>query len=294
MSSPRRTVLVAGAAGALGSRVARRLAARGDAVVAAWRTEKPGTLAALKALGCTTLRLDLSDLDRAAEAIAGADAAVLTPILTASGPAARAALGRGAGRLVLFSSNNVAIDRESAVYVALRAEEAALQATPGCWTLVRPTMIWGHPDDGNLSRLLRMAARLPVLPLPGAGLAMQQPIHIDDLADLAVALLDAEPREGVVAAAGPDAVTLRTLYETAARTAGRGTVVSLPTGPLRMIAAAAHAVGAPFPLDPKQLARIDLDKTPQGAPPPPGWSPKVGLEQGLSRLAAELGLSPSA
>lgn len=251
----------------------------------------------LEAAGCATRKLDLADLEVAAAAIADADAAVLTPILTASGPAARAALGRGAGRLVLFSSNNVAIDRESPVYAALWAEEAALQATGGDWTLVRPTMIWGHPGDGNMSRLLRLAARLPVLPLPGDGRALQQPIHVDDLAALAVALLDAPtPAERVVSAAGPDRVTLRALYETAARAAGRGGVVSLPLGPLRTIAATARAVGAPFPLDAKQLARIDLDKTPaftsEGAIP--SWKPRIGLEEGLSRLAAELGLRPSA
>jgi nucleoside-diphosphate-sugar epimerase len=286
-------VLVAGAAGALGLRIAARLAARSDLVVAGYRTEKPEAIARLKELGCAPIRLDLADVADAAKAIADAEAAVLTPILTVSGPAARAALGRGARRVVLFSSNNVAIDRESPVYAALRAEEAALGSAPGDWTLVRPTMIYGHEADGNMSRLLRLAARLPALPLPGEGRALQQPIHVDDLADLAVALLDTPPRERVVSAAGPEPMTLRALYEAAARTTGRGRVVSLPLGPLRAVAGLARGLGLPFPLDAKQLARIDLDKTPRDAAPLADWSPRVGVDEGLARLAWTLGLPPS-
>jgi nucleoside-diphosphate-sugar epimerase len=296
MAGAARTVLVAGATGALGLRVARLLAARGDRIVAVYRTERTEALAELAALGCEAMALDLADVGRAAALIAKADTAVLTPILTVAGPAARAVLAQGwRGRLVLFSSNNVAIDAESPTYAALRAEESALAQTPGDWTLVRPTMIYGHAEDGNLARLLRLAHRWPVVPLPGAGRALQQPIHIDDLAALAVHLLDAPAGgEHVIAAAGPKPASLRALYEAAAAAAGRpGAVMAVPLTPLRLLARAAGAFGLPFPLDADQLARIELDKTPIGSGPT-GWRPSIGVKDGLARLARELGLSGSA
>lgn len=289
-------MLVAGATGALGLAVAHRLAARGDRVIAAYRTARPDALAALEGVGCETLKLDLTDLAAAANAIAASDASVLTPILTVSGPAARAALSRAAPRLILFSSNNVAIDVDSPIYAALRAEEAALAPIPAALTVLRPTMIYGG-GAGGLSDLLRKAKRWPLLPVPGGGRALQQPIHVDDLAALAVHVLDSPPRESTLAAGGPDAVSLKALCQTAARAVGRspGIVVSvpLPIAPLAAIARLAKRLGLPVPLSPDQLARIARDKTPIGATPA-DWRAEIGLEEGLSRLARELGLSPSA
>jgi nucleoside-diphosphate-sugar epimerase len=289
-----RSVLVAGAGGALGRAVARRLAARGDRVIATWRTEQPEALAPLREAGCETRRLDLSDLAAAADALASVDAAVLAPILTVSGPAARAALcSAAAPRLVLFSSNNVAIDFDSPTYAALRAEEALLARRPGAATVIRPTMIYGYPGDESLSALLLRARRWPLLPIPGSGEARQQPIHVDDLAALAIHLLDAPPPERTIAAGGPDVVSLKALCEAAARAVGRRPGVVVPLPPLAAAARLAARLGLPLPLAADQLARIDRDKTPLG-PAPRDWRPKVGLEEGLARLASELGLSPSA
>jgi hypothetical protein len=68
--------------------------------------------------------------------------------------------------------------------------------------------------------------------------------------------------------------------------------VPVPLPLLQVLARLATAVGAPFPLDPKQLARASRDKRPVGATPP-GWSPTIPLGIGLARLAAEMGLGPS-
>ena len=37
------------------------------------------------------------------------------------------------------------------------------------WTILRPTMIYGAPGDRNLSRLLTLLHRVPLLPVPGGG-----------------------------------------------------------------------------------------------------------------------------
>lgn len=285
-----RKILVAGATGALGSRIAARIAASGAKVVAAYRTERPEAIAALKQAGCVTAPLDLADVDKAAAMIADVDVAVLPPILTVSGPAARAALAKGVRtRLVLFSSNNVTIDLVSPIYRALRDEEAAVAAAGGDAFVVRPTMIYGHARDGNLSRLMRMAQKWPALPLIGSGQALQQPIHVDDLASLAVHLADGAgdgPR--LIAAGGPDAVTLHRLYLDVAGAAGRKTpVIKIWRRPLLAMAWRAEAARLPFPLEYAQLFRSESDKTPVG-PVPSGWRPEIRLADGLARLAREL------
>lgn len=58
-----------------------------------------------------------------------------------------------------------------------------------CWTILRPTMIYGNARDHNLHKLIRAISRSPVFPLPGDGRATFQPVHIEDVADAAITAL---------------------------------------------------------------------------------------------------------
>lgn len=49
------------------------------------------------------------------------------------------------------------------------------------WTIIRPTMIYGHPEDRNISRLARVLRKTSIMPLIGNGDCMIQPVFIDDL-----------------------------------------------------------------------------------------------------------------
>jgi nucleoside-diphosphate-sugar epimerase len=63
-----------------------------------------------------------------------------------------------------------------------REAETYIQEHYRCnWTIIRPTMIYGHKDDRNISRLVRAVARYPVLPLIGKGGSLIQPVLIHDL-----------------------------------------------------------------------------------------------------------------
>ncbi len=67
----------------------------------------------------------------------------------------------------------------------------AQQAQISC-TILRPTLIYGHGRDRNLSTLLRFARRTHLVLLPlGAG-GRRQPIHADDVALACLAALDAD------------------------------------------------------------------------------------------------------
>lgn len=54
------------------------------------------------------------------------------------------------------------------------------------WTILRPTMIYGAPDDRNMIRLLSFIKRWRVMPIPGSGKRLQQPVHVDDVAKAVV------------------------------------------------------------------------------------------------------------
>ncbi len=58
-------------------------------------------------------------------------------------------------------------------------------------TLLRPTLIWGHGRDQNLSRWVALARRWRWLPLPNTARGLRQPVHADDVAAAVLAALRA-------------------------------------------------------------------------------------------------------
>lgn len=284
-------ILVAGVNRPLGAYVALDLAGRGLKVVGTRRHPDVDLDARMQAAGIELAPLDLTDLTAISALAPQLSSVILTPILSISGPAAHAFHAGGVRRGVVFSSNNVAIVGEDPVYDRLRAAEAdILENAPG-WAILRPTMIYGYPGDGNLSRLLRMLARLPVFPSLGTGEASQQPIHFEDLARLAAALVTGEwNAAGLLAVGGPQILSHRELIATARRATGRGGIdLPVPLGPVRAVVSLLTGLGVKLPLSPAQLARIDLDKAAVNpADIPAALRPQVMPEEGLTRLALDL------
>ena len=282
MTAPRR-VLVAGAGGALGLEVVRALRARSADVIAAWRTKRDGLENEIAALGATSAQWDLNDADRGRDLLLGVDAAVFTPLLSVSVKALPLLDG---ARAVFFSSNNVLIDPHAEVYASLREAEAQVVAAAPDALILRPTMIYGYPGDGNLSALMTAMRKQPIAPIVGAN-ALQQPVYYRDLARIAAdaAMKDDSPR-GAVSVAGPAPVKQSTLYEAVCAAAGaRCAILPAPRRPLTALARIAEAVGARLPLSAAQIARAGLDKTPASDRVILTDTP---LEEGLRMLAAAL------
>lgn len=87
-----------------------------------------------------------------------------------------------------FATNH--FDRQ----LVVRLQEAELQLQQSCralqipLTILRPTLIYGssgHWGDRNLSRLVALMRRLPLLPLPASS-GLRQPIHASQLAAVAL------------------------------------------------------------------------------------------------------------
>lgn len=104
-----------------------------------------------------------------------------------------------AGRIVAFGSTSRHVkDRspdpmERGVARRLAEAEDALFAAcraRGVPCLVlRPTLVWGMGRDATVSRVVALARRWPLLPLPVGAPGLRQPVHALDLADAALAAL---------------------------------------------------------------------------------------------------------
>jgi len=253
-------VLVTGALGFVASRLVPRLLAGGSRVVALVR---PGRDAArLAACGVEVRRGDLGDAAIPPETFAGARAIVHLAGLALVPRFLGAVELAGVPRGVFISSAGVHTRLVSPGADAKRAGEARLRASSLAWTILRPSMIYGRPGDRNLERLLHWLARVPVMPLPGGGRVLQQPVHVDDLAGAILAALErpAAARHEYDLG-GPDALTLRALVEESARALGRrALVLPLPLAPVHALVGVARRAGLRTPVRPEQILRLEESK----------------------------------
>jgi nucleoside-diphosphate-sugar epimerase len=63
-------------------------------------------------------------------------------------------------------------------------------------TLLRPTLIYGAARDRSLTEIARMARRAGFFVLPRGADGLRQPVHVEDLANAALAVVDADETDG--------------------------------------------------------------------------------------------------
>jgi len=138
-----------------------------------------------------------------------------------------AARRAGVERIVHVSITNPSLDSPLEYFRGKAEAEEALRSTGISYAILRPAILFGREDIlvNNMAWMLR---RLPVLGVFGKGDYRLQPIHVDDLAELAV-------REGgrrentVINAIGPETFVYRELLETIGRIIGKKRwIVSVP------------------------------------------------------------------
>jgi nucleoside-diphosphate-sugar epimerase len=173
----------------------------------------------------------------------------------------------GVGRAVFFSSTSLFTRLPAASKPIRRAAEDRVRGMEGDWTILRPTMIYGYAGDRNMSRLIRFVARSPVVPLPGGGEALVQPVHVDDLARAAVDALECQR-------------TAKREYNLLHR---RPLLLNMPLRPMARAAGLWHRLGFPPRLSAEQVLRLAEDKafSLEDARRDWGYAPR-GWRQGLA------------
>jgi uncharacterized protein YbjT (DUF2867 family) len=256
-------MLVTGGSGFLGGYVLREAASRGHRTVALARSAAAATTVA--ALGARPVNGNLDDPLSVAEAFASAGCDVLVNLASLGfghAPAIAGAAERtGIGRAVFVSTTAITTALPAATKRVRLAAEHRIASSGLHWTILRPTMIYGDQGDRNLSRLLPLLRRAPVLPVPG-GSHLQQPVHAADVADAVLTAAERPATAGrIYDVAGPEPLTFTELLRTAASAvASRTRFVPVPLSP---VVAAARGYGL-FSRNPRisveQLRRLAEDK----------------------------------
>ncbi len=270
-----------GASGRSGLALCRALMARGVDVVPVVRD--PGKFAAA-GLPFAPLQAELGDASALAAALA--DATRIASAAHARHAAAIIAAAPGQARLVLMGSTRRFTRWPDEHGGGVIAGEAALLGSGRAGVILHPTMIYGAEGEDNVRRLAALMRRLPVLPLPGGGRNLVQPIHQDDVTACLVAALE-HPWRGpeAMVIAGPEPVTYAAFLRAIARAAG------LP--PPRILPVPAWALMAASPLTrlpglprirPAEIRRLleDKDFAAEAMRAVLGVVP-ISLEAGLAR-----------
>jgi uncharacterized protein YbjT (DUF2867 family) len=289
-------LLVVGGSGFLGGYVLREAARLGHQTVALARS--PAAARAVAACGARPLAGDLDDARRLDDAFAGAGCEALVCL---------ASLGFGHGPGIVAAAEEAAIAR--AVFVSTTAVTTTLHpptkqvrlaaeqqvASSGLdWTILRPTMIYGAAGDRNLSRLLRRLSRAKVLPVPGAGERLHQPVHVADVAAAVLAALNTPAAIGSrYNLAGPEPFPFAELLRTCARAVGSRTLlIPVPLAPLVMLARGYELASRHPRIRPEQVLRLREDKAfaIDDAVRDLGYAPRP-FADGIGQEARELGLA---
>ncbi|UVW30298.1 SDR family oxidoreductase [Massilia sp. H6] len=143
----------------------------------------------------------------------------------------------------------------------LRAEAFIQEHYRFPWTIIRPTMIYGHKDDRNISRLVQAVARYPLMPLIGSGSNLIQPVLIHDLVKAyGTALFNARCYNKSYNIGGSKAYSNRELIACAAASLGRrARLVPLPAALVRCGVALLSVIGL-SPISREQVQRFQEDK----------------------------------
>ncbi|MCY3023015.1 MAG: NAD(P)H-binding protein [Planctomycetota bacterium] len=147
-----------------------------------------------------------------------------------------AAKTAGVQRVVHISIANPMEDSPLEYYRGKARLEKALLQSGLSYAILRPTVLFGG-EDILINNIAWMLRHLPVVGIFGDGQYKIQPIHVEDLARLAVEQ-GARTENAVVDAAGPEVFTYRGLVEEIGRIIGkRPLLVSVPPWVGRVAAA---------------------------------------------------------
>jgi uncharacterized protein YbjT (DUF2867 family) len=275
-------VHIIGASGRSGIALSRSLSAENVSLVpvvrdpAKWRSAGMAVPARLA---------DLTDAARLRDALR--DATHIVSCAHARHTAAVLAAAPSDARFVFLGSTRKFTRWPDAHGNGVLAGEAAFVTSGRSGMMLHPTMIYGAQGEDNVQRLAAMLRRLPIVPLPGGGNALVQPIHQDDVTRAIRAALDrAWQGPNTLVIAGPAPLPYADFVRAVARASGRRQprIVALPAGGLMTIAGILRYIPLLPGIDPAEVRRLLEDKSFDVQPmiETLGFTP-ISLQDGLAR-----------
>jgi uncharacterized protein YbjT (DUF2867 family) len=241
-------ILVTGATGFVGPKVAHALRATGAEVRALVRERRRGQT--LEAWGCELAEGDVTDAESLRRAAAGCGAVVHLVAIRQGRPEQfqrvmvqgsrnliAAAKDAGAKRFLLMSALGTDESTKDLVpyYGAKWQQEQDLQAAGIPYVIFRPSFVFGR-EGGILPTFVRLARLTPATPIVGSGEQRIQPIWVDDVAAYFAKAIELDAATNrIFELGGPDAVSWNEFWSRLKRALGqRRPSFHVPLGLMRV------------------------------------------------------------
>jgi nucleoside-diphosphate-sugar epimerase len=171
---------------------------------------------------------------------------------------------RAGVKRAIFISTTAIFTTLNARSKAIRLEaERMIERSSLNYTILRPTMIYGTERDRNMSRLIQYLSRCPIIPIAGSGESLQRPIHVDDLVDAILSVLNqSNTIRKSYNLSGKDPLSFNEIIDQTASALSKKVVkIHLP---FSLVLGAARIYGklvkSPF-ITAEQIARLNEDKS---------------------------------
>ena len=113
----------------------------------------------------------------------------------------------GSKRFIFMSTRAVAVDGGDYSNSKRLAEEAVMKSSLD-WVILRPAEIYGLSKGEAIGRLLSLIEKYPVIPVVGGGSCTFAPVHVDDVIEAIVRLLERQTcRRKIYNLSGPEEIT---------------------------------------------------------------------------------------
>jgi uncharacterized protein YbjT (DUF2867 family) len=256
-------VAITGATGFTGPRVVRALRARFPAAILRAVVRPTSDVSRIGMPGIELAEADLMDGAALRRAFNGADTLVNVASLGFDWveTIVRAAEAAGVRRALFIGTTAMLTALPVASKPVRERGERLVRESRLAWTILRPTMIYGTPEDRNIARLIRFVAWSPVVPIV-APRALQQPIHVEDVAAAVAGALAAPATIGrTYNISGAEPLPLAALVrEVSTALGGRRLILPVPAGPIVLALRAWNRIGR-APLKVEQVLRVAEDKS---------------------------------
>jgi nucleoside-diphosphate-sugar epimerase len=92
-------------------------------------------------------------------------------------------------KIIIFTGSTGIYSKTHSQIKRINGEKNVLESKLP-YTILRPTMIYGHFEDKNISRLIKFISKYPILPLIGRGNCLIQPVYINDIVNAFKKIID--------------------------------------------------------------------------------------------------------
>lgn len=292
-------ILVSGGVGVMGARLVKDLAAAGhrvraltlpadpyverlagvDAEIVFGDITRPETLAGLFDSVTTVFHL--------AGVILSTDPSVFRRVNTeGTRNMVEAARRAGVGHFVFVSSTSAIDPISEYAHSKAEAEKIVRSAAPMAWTIVRPTLVYERAGGQEFLGFLESLLKYPVVPFVGKGLALKNPVHVDDMGRGLLAIAGNPKSHGkTYNFTGGQEISIRDLAKLMLRHQGvEKPFVHIPLPICRAAALVMERMMKNPPLTGYAITRIEQNASPDNAEARRdlGYDP-IGVTEGMER-----------